>query len=75
MEEEKRLEEQVTEQEAEPETTPEIEAMEQLAQEVKTCVLKSKSCGGLGNKFQEVAKELGIGFDELIDQVFEIIAR
>lgn len=65
------------------ETTPEQpgtevssdEVKQQLAQEVKDCVIEGKSCKGLGSKLDEVAKELGIGFVELIDQVFKLIDR
>lgn len=63
-----------------PEPTPEIpqagvssdEAKEQLAQEVKACVIEGKNCRGLGDKFDEVARKLGVPVDELIDGVFEL---
>lgn len=63
---------QVNEPEATPETTHADEVKRRLAQQVKTCLLQSQSCKGLGNKFQEVAEELGVGFDELLDEVFEL---
>lgn len=47
----------------------------QLAELVKACVLESRSCEDLGTKFTEAAKELGIGFNELLDMVFEIVTR
>lgn len=54
----------------EPET---LSVQDQLADLVKGCVVEGKSCEDLGTKFDEAARELGIGFDELLDQVFEII--
>lgn len=62
--------------EAEQPEAPEAETksvQEQLADLVKGCVVEGKDCINLGSKFDEAAKELGIGFDELLDQVFEII--
>lgn len=47
---------------------------ERLADEVKSCVLESRNCEGLGGKLEDIARDLGIGLDELINQVFEIIA-
>ncbi len=60
------------------EGTPEAETktvQEQLAEQVNACVIERKTCENLGSKLDDAAKELGIGLDELIDQVFEIIAR
>ena len=72
-EEQRTSEEQVTE----ASEVPEIETktvQEQLAEQVKACVVETRSCEDLGAKFDKVATELGIGLDELINQVFEIIA-
>ena len=100
-EEERTLEEQVTEREAQPELTPETEPVseeeaeptpepevvsepapelveavktpqEQLAEEVKTC-FATGMCQKLGKRFDEVAKQLDIGVDTLIDEVFALV--
>lgn len=73
-EEERTLEEQVTEASEAPEAETKT-VQERLADEVKSCVLESRNCEGLGGKLEDTAQELGIGLDELLDQVFEIIAR
>ena len=86
MEEEKLTEEQVSQPEPTPETepvseegaepTPELaEAVktpqEQLAEEVKTC-FATGMCQRLGKRFDEVAEQLGIEVNTLIDEVFAI---
>ena len=88
MEEERTTEQPTVEPEATPEPisdepgaeispeAPEVETktvQEQLAQHVKACFIEGKGCKGLGNKFDEVAKELNIEVDELIDEVFELV--
>ena len=74
MEEEKTQEEQVTEVSEVPEAETKT-VQEQLAEQVKACVVETRSCEDLGTKFDTVATELGIGVDDLINQVFEIIAH
>ena len=57
---------------------PEVETksvQEQLAEQVRICVVEGRNCKDLGSKLDEVAKELGIEVNELIDQVFEIVTR
>lgn len=76
--------EPVSEEEADPtpelpgaEVSSEVETtkVQELAEQVKACVVETRSCEDLGTKFDTVATELGIGVDDLINQVFEIIAR
>ena len=71
--EDRTLEEQVTEASEVPEAETKT-VQEQLAEQVKACLVERNSCENLGSKFDDTAKELGIGLEELIDQVFEIIA-
>lgn len=73
---------QITEQAPTPEPeaseVPEAETktlQEQLAEQVNACVIERKTCENLGSKLDDAAKELGIGLDELIDQVFVLVAR
>lgn len=73
-EEQRTSEEQVTEASEAPEVETKT-VQEQLADQVNACVIERKTCENLGSKLDDAAKELGIGLDELIDQVFEIIAR
>ena len=69
-EEERTLEEQVTEVSEVPE--PETKTLqEQLAEEVNTCFVTGK-CQRLGKRFDEVAEQLGIEVNTLIDEVFAI---
>ena len=71
------ISEQATTPEPEASEVPEAETktvQEQLAEQVNACVIERKTCENVGSKFDDAAKELGIGLDELIDQVFEIIA-
>ncbi len=63
-----------SEEEAEP-ASELVEAVktpqEQLAEEVNTCFAKGK-CQRLGKRFDEVAEQLGIEVNTLIDEVFAI---
>lgn len=70
-------EETAVEAEAKPEAS-EAEAktvQEELAEQVKACVVESKSCEGLGSQFDDAAKKLHIRVDDLIEDVFEIVTR
>ncbi len=39
----------------------------------RLCEIFKDELKGISDKFQEAAKELGIGFDELVDEVFDLI--
>ena len=75
--------EPVSEEEAEP--TPEIPGAEvssevetttvkELAEQVKACVIESRSCESLGSKIDKTAKDLGISVEDLINRVFRLIS-
>lgn len=61
--------------EVSPESSAVTETVQELAELVKSCVVEGKTCEHLGRKFDDIAKELGIGFNELLDRVFEIARK
>ena len=67
------MEEQITEESEEPES--ETKKVQELAEQVKACVIEGQGCKDLSSKFNDAAKELGIDFDQLLDQVFDLVAR
>ena len=53
----------------------ELSPKEKLIQQLKTCVITGDSCKGMGDKIRSTAEELGVSFDELLDQVFDTLAN
>lgn len=47
---------------------------ERLANRIKNCTIEGQDCHGLGKEFDEASKELGITFDQLIDEVFALVS-
>jgi len=52
----------------------ELAPKEKLIQQLKTCVIEGDSCKGMGDKIRSTAEELGVSFDELLDEVFDELA-
>ena len=53
----------------------ELAPKEKLIQQLKTCVIAGDSCKGMGDKIRSTAEELGVSFDELLDEVFDTLAN